>query len=171
MKSSWGAKVQNTSFLLLPTVIVLILQNLPQIHFILAWGEVSIKDFSSSRGQRSSVNQATKECCPAKSTRRGRSECTGNRIYSESLHCLTFKIGQIMPGEAGEQNACVIPSALVTAVRWAELQFTLQNFDSWNVDMLPLQADMMLLSLGTDKVSNFNTWSCSTHNTDSKTVQ
>lgn len=88
------------------------------------------------------------------------------------LSSRAFNVGKIMPGQTGQQNACVISSALATAVRLTDLQFTPHNFASQNnVDMFPLQAAMMLLSLGTEKVNNLNTWYYSTHNTSIKTVQ
>lgn len=65
MKTSWVfLKVQMLSFLLIPAKIVLTLHNLsqlPKIHLIVAWGEVSINSYYGSRGQASSVEWAAKE--------------------------------------------------------------------------------------------------------------
>lgn len=78
MKTSWVfLKVQMLSFLLIPAKIVLTLHNLsqlPKIHLIVAWGEVSINSYYGSRGQASSVKWAAKEkhcarkCCTREKT-------------------------------------------------------------------------------------------------------
>lgn len=78
MKNSWVfLKVQMLSFLLIPAKIVLTLHNLsqlPKIHLIVAWGEVSINSYYGSRGQASSVKWAAKEkhcarkCCTREKT-------------------------------------------------------------------------------------------------------
>ena len=130
MKNSWGAKVPNPSFLPLPTMIVLILQNLPQlpkIHFILARGEVSIKDLESSRGQWSSVSWATKKSCPAKGLPGGvevSSEATG---FITDLWVVVFShvfaVGMIKSGEMGQENGSLIPSATVTVAKFCQLEF------------------------------------------------
>lgn len=81
MKTSWVfLKVQMLSFLLIPAKIVLTRHNLsqlPKIHLIIAWGEVSINSYYGSRGQASSVKWAAKEKHSA------RKRCTREKTSTE----------------------------------------------------------------------------------------
>lgn len=88
MKTIWVfLKVQMLSFLLIPAKIVLTLHNLsqlPKIHLIVAWGEVSINSYYGSGGQASSVKWA------AKVKRRARKCCTREKTSAEVCFVITL---------------------------------------------------------------------------------
>lgn len=153
MKTSWVfLKVQMLSFLLIPAKIVLTLHNLsqlPKIHLIVAWGEVSINSYYGSRGQASSVKRAAKEKHWArKSCTREENLSWGVFYYeSESLLCADvagpccWQTSFWCPGKRQGNLGCGW-SGNTHPLGWPK-----RNFDSFDDVCSVSQADWLLLRL------------------------